>query len=209
MSGKPGRSGRKPFEATADQRNTVKIMSGLGVPQEKICLLVINRQTRKPISEPTLRRAFRREIDSGQTELTTLVGNMLVEAALGLPPAVGEPIKSDAARLDAAIFYLECQAGWRRGQLVENVAKEGGPSPHQVDVKLRLKDHLRRIREVSRRSSRRCRLRKPTRSYRATRRRRTRSCAPIERFWARKKAAAAAWIVADVAVDGGPRLQTK
>jgi len=37
MSGKPGRSGRKPFEATADQRNTVKIMSGLGVPQEKIC----------------------------------------------------------------------------------------------------------------------------------------------------------------------------
>ena len=147
MSGKPGRSGRKPLEATADQRNTVKIMSGLGVPQEKICLLVINRQTRKPISEPTLRRAFRREIDSGQTELTTLVGNMLVEAALGLPPAVGEPIKSDAARVDAAIFYMECQAGWRRGQLVENVAKEGGPSQHQVDVKLRLKDHLRRIRE--------------------------------------------------------------
>ena len=109
--------------------------------------MVINRQTRKPISEPTLRRAFRREIDSGQTELTTLVGNMLVEAALGRPPAVGEPIKSDAARLDAAIFYLECQAGWRRGQLVENVAKDGGPSQHQVDVKLRLKDHLRRIRE--------------------------------------------------------------
>ena len=94
MSGKPGRSGRKPLEATADQRNTVKIMSGLGVPQEKICLLVINRQTRKPISEPTLRRAFRREIDSGQTELTTLVGNMLVEAALGLPPAVGERSKA-------------------------------------------------------------------------------------------------------------------
>ena len=147
MSGKPGRSGRKPFEATADQRNTVKIMSGLGVPQEKICLLVINRQTRKPISEPTLRRAFRREIDSGQTELTTLVGNMLVEAALADPRPSGS--RSKATRRDSTrrFFYLECQAGWRRGQLVENVAKEGGPSQHQVDVKLRLKDHLRRIRE--------------------------------------------------------------
>ena len=69
MSGKPGRSGRKPFEATADQRNTVKIMSGLGVPEQKICLPVTNPATGKPISEPTLRRAFRREIDSGQTEL--------------------------------------------------------------------------------------------------------------------------------------------
>ena len=147
MSGKPGRSGRKPFEATADQRNTVKIMSGLGVPQEKICLLVINRQTRKPISEPTLRRAFRREIDSGQTELTTLVGNMLVEAALADPRPSGS--RSKATRRDSTrrFFYLECQAGWRRGQLVENVAKDGGPSQHQVDVKIRLKDHLRRIRE--------------------------------------------------------------
>ena len=67
----------------------------------------------------------------------------------GAGPTTGRrgAIKSDAARVDAAIFYLECQAGWRRGQLVENVAKEGGPSQHQVDVKLRLKDHLRRIRE--------------------------------------------------------------
>ena len=145
MSGKPGRSGRKPLEATADQRNTVKIMSGLGVPQEKICLLVINRQTRKPISEPTLRRAFRREIDSGQTELTTLVGNMLVEAALGLPPAVGERSKAMRRESTRRFFIWNARpagavTSWRRGQLVENVAKEGGPSQHQVDVKLRLKD---------------------------------------------------------------------
>jgi hypothetical protein len=84
MSGKPGRSGRTMFAPTADQRNTVKIMAGLGVPQDKICLSVVNAATGKPVSEPTLRRAFRREIESGQTELITLVGNMLVNSAL--PP---------------------------------------------------------------------------------------------------------------------------
>ena len=81
------------FAPTADQRNTVKIMTGLGVPQDKICLSVINAATGKPVSEPTLRRAFRREIDSGQTEFITLVGNMLVNTALGRPSAVGKPIK--------------------------------------------------------------------------------------------------------------------
>ena len=35
MSGKPGRSGRKSFVATPEQRNNVKIL-GLGVPQAMI-----------------------------------------------------------------------------------------------------------------------------------------------------------------------------
>jgi hypothetical protein len=43
------------FAPTADQRNTVKIMAGLGVPQDKICLSVVNTATGKPVSEPTLR----------------------------------------------------------------------------------------------------------------------------------------------------------
>ena len=49
MSGKPGRSGRKPFEATADQRNTVKIMSGLGVPQEKAIGFGEGAELRRPL----------------------------------------------------------------------------------------------------------------------------------------------------------------
>jgi hypothetical protein len=70
-----------------------------------------------------------------------------------------------------------------------------------VDVKLRLKDHLRRIRE--RLSAEQSAL-PPEEADKVIP-----GYTPIERFWARKKAAAAAWIVADVAVDGGPRLQTK
>ena len=36
---KPGRSGRKSFVATPEQRNNVKILVGLGVPQAMICAL--------------------------------------------------------------------------------------------------------------------------------------------------------------------------
>jgi hypothetical protein len=49
MSGKPGRSGRKSFVATPEQRNNVKILVGLGVPQAMICQLVMNPQTGKPL----------------------------------------------------------------------------------------------------------------------------------------------------------------
>ena len=120
MSGQPGRSGRKTFVPTADQRNAVKTMSGLGISEDKIRLAIINPQTNKPISTPTLRRAFRHEIDTAQTELNTSVGNALIKAALGERPISGEPIKSDAARVNAMMFYLECRAGWKRGMLLQH-----------------------------------------------------------------------------------------
>ena len=131
MSGQPGRSGRKTFVPTADQRNTVKIMARLGIPEDKICLTVINPQTNKPISKPTLQRAFRNEIATGQTELTTLVGTALVDAALGKRPDGGEPIKSDAARVSAMTFFLECRAGWKRGMVLQHGNPSGpdGPIP--------------------------------------------------------------------------------
>ena len=107
--------GRK-FVPTAEQLTTVKVMVGLGITERQICLSIINPQTGKPISEPTLRRAFRREIETGQAELTALIGNMVINTALGRQPAGGgEPIKSDAkTRLHAAMFYLEC-----RGRLAQ------------------------------------------------------------------------------------------
>jgi len=68
MSGKPGRSGRKSFVATPEQRNNVKILVGLGVPQAMICQLVVNPQTGKPLDEGTLKKHFPREIAVGAAE---------------------------------------------------------------------------------------------------------------------------------------------
>ena len=69
MSGKPGRSGRKSFVATPEQRNNKKILVGLGVPQAMICQLVVNPQTGKPLDEGTLKKHFPREIAVGAAEL--------------------------------------------------------------------------------------------------------------------------------------------
>jgi hypothetical protein len=49
MSGMPGRRGRKTFVPTSEQRNSVKVLAGLRIPQEQICQLVINPQTGKPL----------------------------------------------------------------------------------------------------------------------------------------------------------------
>jgi hypothetical protein len=120
MPQQPGRSGRKAFVPTAEQRHSVKVMAGLGIPEDKIRQTIVNPQTNKPVSEPTLRRAFREELNIGQSELTVLVGNALLSAALGQKPTSGEPIKSDAARVNAMTFFLECRAGWKRGMLVQH-----------------------------------------------------------------------------------------
>ena len=119
-------------------------MAGLAIPEDKICLAVINPQTHKPISTTTLRRAFRQEINTAQIELHTLVGNALINAALGERPIAGEPIRSDAARMNAMMFYLECRAGWKRGMLLQH-SNPTGPNgnaipfiyrPNKTDAKL-------------------------------------------------------------------------
>ena len=53
MSGKPGRSGRKSFVATPEQRNNVKILVGLGVPQAMICQLIGRASSGRPLPAPT------------------------------------------------------------------------------------------------------------------------------------------------------------
>ena len=124
MSAVRGRSGRKKFVATQDQRDIVKGLAGRAVPQALICRVIVNPQTGRPISEPTLRRAFRIEIDTGQTLVTAMVGSVLLSAALGTKPPCGPPIKGDIARLKAAMFFLERRAGWTRGSAPQASGKD-------------------------------------------------------------------------------------
>ena len=49
MSGVAGRSGRKAFVPTQEQSRNVRLLVGLGIPQDKICLMVVNPQTEKPL----------------------------------------------------------------------------------------------------------------------------------------------------------------
>jgi hypothetical protein len=53
------------FVPTDEQRKIVEKAAGFGLPQEKICQLVISERTGKPIDKKTLAEAFRAELGRG------------------------------------------------------------------------------------------------------------------------------------------------
>jgi hypothetical protein len=128
MTGVAGRSGRTTFVPTAEQRNSVKILVSLGLPQKQICRLVINPQTDKPLDDKTLRKHFAREIATGTTELHARVGNFMVATILGLaPPAGTVAIDDQRARGSLLRFFAETRMGWQKTSVHEHTSKDGGP----------------------------------------------------------------------------------
>jgi hypothetical protein len=145
MSGVTGRSGRKTFVPTPEQRRQVKILVGLGIPQEEICLLVINPQTGKPLDQKSLRKHFKREIAIGATELHARVSHFIVASILGMaPPAGTVAIDNQHVRGSLAIFFARTRMGWNSHK--EHV---GGPIEYQEvkDVRQRFLDRIARIRQ--------------------------------------------------------------
>jgi hypothetical protein len=110
-------AGRKPFQATKEQRNMVQAMTGYGVPQEDICRVIINPTSGKPIDEKTLRRVFRTEIDTGTVIANSKVAESLYNKALG----------TGQGAVTAAIFWLKTRAGWKEVQVMEHTGKDGAP----------------------------------------------------------------------------------
>ena len=144
MSEKRGR-GQPKFEPTQDQRYRVKLMKALGIPEDRICKTITNPRTNKPVAAMTLARAFAPELESGATEVHTLVGNFIVCAILGKKPALGDPIKNEQVRMTAAIFYAKTKMGWRETVVNEPANKDDKPVPVD-DARQRLIDELDRIR---------------------------------------------------------------
>ena len=83
-----------PFEPTDENRRSVRVMSGFGVPQEDIALHL-------DIDPKTLRKHFRRELDRGTIEANLKVAQTLLHMAT---------VDKNVA---AAIFWLKARAGWR------------------------------------------------------------------------------------------------
>ena len=61
MSEKRGR-GQPKFEPTQDQRNQVKMMKALGIPEDRICTTITNPRTGVPVAPMTLAPAFAPEL---------------------------------------------------------------------------------------------------------------------------------------------------
>lgn len=109
----------KKFVPTAEQRQNVEAMIGFGIKQEDVCLLIKNRETRKPIDEKTLREHFADEIATGATKANAKVASSLFKDATECP--------NDHARVAASTFWLKMRAGWKDVTVHEHVGKDGGP----------------------------------------------------------------------------------
>jgi hypothetical protein len=96
------------FIATPEQRKTVRAMAAFGIPQMEIANVV-------GISDRTLRKVFRDELDKAATEANAKVAEVCFRMATsGTVPA-------------ATFFWLKTRAGWREVSRHEHTGGDGGP----------------------------------------------------------------------------------
>jgi hypothetical protein len=97
------------FEPTDDERNLVEQMTAVGIPQESIALVI-----RDGIDDKTLRKHFRRELDTAKIKANAKIGGTLFNKAMG-------------GDTTAAIFWAKTQMGWKETSAHEFTGKDGGP----------------------------------------------------------------------------------
>ena len=96
------------FVPTAEQRKIVRAMAAYGIPQMDIGRAI-------GISDRTLRKAFRDELDKAAIEANAKVAEVCFRMATsGKVPA-------------ATFFWLKARAGWREVQRQEHTGGDGGP----------------------------------------------------------------------------------
>jgi hypothetical protein len=109
---RPG-AGRSTFKPTEEQRDLVMQLAAFGLRHSDICLFIKDTKG-KPISEPTMRKNFAVELDTGKLKANVKVAQTLYKKAIG----------GDTTSI---IFWLKSQAGWKDTQRVELTGNGGGP----------------------------------------------------------------------------------
>jgi hypothetical protein len=102
--------GQPPYQPTPADRATVQNLAALGATHADIALCIGT----DGISEKTLRKHFRRELQNSLSEVKALAMSQVVAAMKR-----GEPW--------AVCFFLKCRGGWRETQNLEHSGPGGGP----------------------------------------------------------------------------------
>ncbi len=112
--GNPGRGGAQPgagrpaFVPADHERQQVEALSGYGLPQEQIAVLI-----RGGIALETLREHFAKELVSGKAKANGQIGKTLFQKAMG----------GDTA---AMIWWSKAQMRWAETQRHEHTGADGG-----------------------------------------------------------------------------------
>ena len=97
-AGESSKSGPSGFEPTQKDREQVEALVSFGVPQKDICAFVRTPDD-EPISVDTLRKHFRKELDTASTKANAKVAMSLFKKAMD----------GDTASI---IFWLKTRARW-------------------------------------------------------------------------------------------------
>ena len=94
----------------------------------------------QPISLTTLEKHFRKEIDTGATNLRTRVGNFMIATIMGTKPPEGfAPITDEKVRGSLLELFAAAQLNWRKTVRQEHANADGKPFVYvanKTDAKL-------------------------------------------------------------------------
>jgi hypothetical protein len=128
------------FNPTPEQRELVEAMIGSGMLEDKICRVIKNPKTGKPITVKTLRKHFAAEITAAAVKVDALVDNWITKTILGR----GD-VKDERLRVQLAIAH----AKYRRGR--NEIVTTSGAPVGIWDVNEARQRNLEMIAQVSRR----------------------------------------------------------
>lgn len=104
---------RPCFQPTDEQRRYVEQFAAFGIPIEQMVHLVTGSNGKR-ISENTLRKYFRNELETGTVKANAKIARTLFE-------------KASAGDTASMIFWLKTRARWRESSAVEVTGKDGAP----------------------------------------------------------------------------------
>jgi hypothetical protein len=140
--------GRPAFQPTDEQRKNVEVMVGLGITEEKICLLVRDRRD-KPICRNSLRKHFKKELETGATKLNAKVGHFMVATIFGTRAPDGfTPIKDERVRGRLGELFLKARLGWRETDWNEHEGRKEERPIDVEDVRRRIAAKIARLAEA-------------------------------------------------------------
>lgn len=112
----------------------VKVLAGIGMPEVEMVNVIINPQTKRPISPITLRKHFREELDQGFVQANSAV-------AAGLYANATKPTDTHpGGNPSAQMFWLKCRLGWQ-----QNPEKHKPALPPALETAVNDLDTARRL----------------------------------------------------------------
>ena len=102
------KGGMPPHDPTEETRKQVETMAAMGIRQDAMSSIL-------DIDPKTLRKYYRRELDTGSTKATLKVAQSLFKQA------------TEQNNTAAQIFWMKARAGWREGIDLSHAGPDGGP----------------------------------------------------------------------------------